>query len=130
MPDAPPRDPLTAELAAIRARDGKTGRGLSSNVTDYLASQRDVRRLLAAVRVARDLHQPRPQRRYQPCEIHGGGNLAVDWVREVVESCPSCSVASVKVCVTCRHPCPDDDCWPCVEYQRLTTALTGEDNPR
>ena len=54
MPDAPPRDPLTAELAAIRARDGKTGRGLSSNVTDYLASQRDVRRLLAAVRVARD----------------------------------------------------------------------------
>jgi hypothetical protein len=85
-------------------------------------------RLLAAVEATLKHHQPRPQRRYQPCEIHGG-NLAVPWVRDVVESCPNCSVTDTHVCVTCRHLCPDDDCWPCLEYQHITAALLGQVAP-
>ena len=117
-------DDLASTLAGIRER----AEGPMRKFGDVDASQRDVLPLVAAVEAVLELHTRRLVKTRNICAEHTGwmgdsGHL----FRTAVELCPDCTATEHYTCASCRHICPDDDEWPCAEYQAIAAALAGKD---
>lgn len=127
MPDATSTDPVAAYLDAARQRFSNTNYAItmdSPRLTSVLvASTSDVPRLLAAVEVVLERHQPRMETIRTLCPAHRYVRLNPVG-RDLVDKCPACSTAREPVCVTC--PC-GNDAWPCAEALAISEALTGKE---
>ena len=118
MPDA-----LTSALDAIRERQklagspdpfDRYGRGDA----EIRLRLDDVPRLLAAVEAVLARHVPKTVTVTRLCGAHH---------RIVIPDCPDCVKRQVTTCAACDPVCPDDNTWPCANYQAISRALTGED---
>jgi hypothetical protein len=136
---APDTDPA-AILARIKERshlasglwDSETCRR-SPVAAPVAESAMDVPLLAGALEAVLKRHrkQEKPVRTHNACPKHAGWMSSSGHLfRTAVELCPDCTLTEKYVCVTCRHECPDDDEWPCAEYQAITAKLTGKDAPK
>ena len=101
-------DALAAALAEIAVRERHS----------HLVGDCYLPRLLAAVDAVLARHVPKTVTVTRLCGAHH---------RIVIPDCPDCVKRQVTTCAACDPVCPDDNTWPCANYQAISRALTGED---
>ena len=130
MSDSPAPDPLAAYLAEVRKR---AARLLPLNRKPSLLAEevaQDVPRLLAGYDALLALHAKtdKPAVMRYLCSRHAAmGFPGRPASRAQMDACPDCKTTERYVCSHCRHECPDDDEWPCEDYQAISAALLSKE---